>query len=189
MGSAAEERIRAKAEVMLRATFPDARIVHELVLQQGGVRIDLAAITPDRLVCVEVKSERDVLARLPEQVAAMRRVCDAWCVVTAEKHLDECRRITSWNAYHEDNFRYLSMWRDAMAGTCNAPARLDMLWADELRRVAGIKASRRPCIIAASDGMTGAQVRRAVCAELRARAFPRADAPVPLPQLITERAA
>src|SRR5207237_1641615 len=98
MGSAAEERIRAKAEVMLRATFPDARIVHELVLQQGGVRIDLAAITPDRLVCVEVKSERDVLARLPEQVAAMRRVCDAWCVVTAEKHLDECRRITSWNA-------------------------------------------------------------------------------------------
>ena len=184
MASAAEERIRTKAEAMLRRAFPDARVIHELVLRQGGCRIDLAAVTPDRLICVEVKSERDVLDRLPDQVEAMRRVCDAWCCVTAAKHLDECRRIAGWlHGFDEDDLRHASLWRRALEGTCNAPARLDMLWADELRWIAGTKAARWPCIISASDSMTGAQVRRAVCAALRAREFPRADAPLPLPRL------
>ena len=187
-GSAAEERIRAKAEAHLRRTFPDARIVHELVLQQGGCRIDLAAVTQDRLVCVEVKSERDVLTRLPDQVEAMRRVCDAWRVCCADSHVDKVREVAGWiGAVSETElgtpaYRLGSLWRDSLEGTCNAPARLDMLWADELRWIAGIKASRWPCIRAASDSMTGAQVRRAVCAVLRNRSFPRADAPVPLPE-------
>ena len=179
MASEAEERIRAKAEAMLRSAFPEARIIHELVLRQGGCRIDLAAVTTDRLICVEVKSERDVLTRLPDQVAAMRLVCDAWCVVTAAKHLDKCRDIAGWGkVYEEDDFRYLNLWRDSLAGLCNAPARLEMLWADELRRIAGHAGSRRPCIAAATDSLTGSQVRRAVCRELRQRAFPRADAPI-----------
>lgn len=181
MASLAEERIRLKAEAMLRGAFPDARVIHELVLRQGGCRIDLAAVTPDRLICVEVKSERDVLTRLPEQVEAMRRVSDAWCVVTAFKHMAPCREIAGWlHVAEEDGLDRLHLWRDALGGTCNAPARLDMLWADELRWVAGRKGARWPCITAASDSMTGAEVRRAVCAQLRARAFPRADAAVPL---------
>jgi hypothetical protein len=181
MASQAEERIRLKVEASLRGAFPEARIIHELVLRQGGVRIDLAAVTPDRLICAEVKSERDVLTRLPEQVEAMKRVADAWCVVTTEKHLDKCRRIAGWlHAADEDNLERLSLWRESLSGTCNAPARLDMLWADELRWVARIKGARWPCITAASDTMTGAQVRRAVCSQLRARAFPRADAPISL---------
>lgn len=184
MASAAEERIRVKAEAMLRSAFPDARLVHELVLKQGGCRIDLAAITPDRLICVEVKSERDVLDRLPDQVEAMRRVCDAWCIATAAKHLDKCREIAGWlHAFEEDGLARVGLWRESLGGVCNAPARLDMLWADELRWVARIKAARWPCIIAASDSMTGAQVRRAVCGALRAREFPRADAAISLPRL------
>lgn len=181
MASVAEERIRAKAEAMLRGAFPDARIIHELVLRQGGCRIDLAAVTPDRLICVEVKSERDVLTRLPDQVEAMKRVSDAWCVVTAFKHMDPCRKIAGWlHVAEEDALDRLHLWRDAMAGTCNAPARLEMLWADELRWVARIKGARWACITAASDSMAGAEVRRAVCAQLRARAFPRADEAVPI---------
>lgn len=181
MVSAAEERIRLKAEAMLRNAFPEARIVHELMLRQGGCRADLAAVTLDRIICVEVKSERDVLTRLPDQVAAMRMVCDAWCVVTAQKHLDKCRKIAGWlQAAEEDGLERLHLWRESLGGTCNAPARLDMLWADELRWVSGIKAARWPCITAASDSMTGAQVRRAVCAQLRARSFPRADAAIPV---------
>ena len=66
MASEAEARIRAKAERLLREHFPDARIVHEFDL--GDVRLDLAAITPERLILLEIKSELDTLSRLEKQV-------------------------------------------------------------------------------------------------------------------------
>lgn len=190
-GSAAEERIRGKAEAKLRAIFPDARIIHELVLKQGGVRIDLAAVTPVRLVCVEIKSERDVMTRLPDQVTAMKRVSDAWAVVVADAWYDIARDIAgilhacseseldgtvrSWAGLH-------GMERDAMKGMCNAPARLDMLWAEELQRISGLgaRANRTDCTRHIADTHTGAEVRKAVCAALRARSFPRADPAIPI---------
>jgi hypothetical protein len=182
-GSAAEERIRAKGEAMLRALFPSARIIHELVLKQGGVRIDLAAVTPGRLICIEIKSERDVLTRLPDQVAAMRQVSDAYGVLTAAKHLDKVREIAGWLHTAEEDARDRlggDLFRDAHSGLCNAPARLDMLWADELRAISCPRrdAPRAMCTASATDTMTGAQVRKAVCEALRARHFPRADEPV-----------
>jgi hypothetical protein len=48
MASAAEARIRTKAEALMRREWPDARIIHEFDL--GGVRLDLAAVTPERLI-------------------------------------------------------------------------------------------------------------------------------------------
>src|SRR5438309_664980 len=87
-GSAAEERIRVKAEAMLRRRFPTARIIHELVLKQGGCRIDLAAVTPDLIALVEIKSERDVLTRLPAQIEAAMAVGDLFAVCVAEKVLE-----------------------------------------------------------------------------------------------------
>lgn len=67
-GSEAEVRIRDKTEALLRECFPDARIVHEFPL--GGVRMDIAAVTPDSLILAEIKSERDTLDRLANQVRA-----------------------------------------------------------------------------------------------------------------------
>jgi len=66
MASAAEARIRDKAEALLRREWPDARIIHEFDL--GGVRLDLAAVTPERLIMLEIKSENDTLKRLDRQV-------------------------------------------------------------------------------------------------------------------------
>lgn len=179
--SEAEERIRLKAEAALRAEWPSARIIHELVLQQGGVRIDLAAVTPDRLIVVEIKSERDVLTRLERQIKAARAVADGVLVVVAEKHVEKARPIVGWLGCcaEDDVTRTVRMeTRRVHEATCNAPARLDMLWADELRIVAGTKGNRSYAIRHASDNMTGAEVRRRVCAALRARFFPRSDAPV-----------
>lgn len=85
-GSAAEERIRAKAEALLRERYPDARIVHELVLDQWGVRIDLAAVRPDELIAVEIKSERDVTKRLSAQVTTALKVAQRIWVCAAPKH-------------------------------------------------------------------------------------------------------
>lgn len=182
MSSEAEERIRAKAEAALREAFSDARIIHELVIRRGGCRIDLAAVTPTRLVVAEVKSERDVLDRLKRQVEQAREVCDGLVVVVAEKHLDKARKVAGWgDTCVEDEVglqlsRFTS--RAMLRSTTNAPARLAMLWAEELRAVGMGRGSRHENIIYAADSLTGSEVRRRVCAALRARHFPRADPPI-----------
>jgi len=184
-GSEAEERIRVKAEAALREVWPSARIVHELMMRQGGCRIDLAAITPDRLIVVEVKSERDVLDRLKRQVEEAREVADGVMVALAGAHYDKAwrdRHICILEASREEDLvsSLNRQVRSVLAMPTNAPARLSMLWASELRRIAGApaKANRSYSIQLASDSLTGAEVRRRVCAALRARPFPRADDPI-----------
>lgn len=198
MASSAEARIRDKVEEALREQFPDARIIHELVVRQGSCRTDLAAVTPSRIVLVEIKSEKDVLTRLERQTSEAMKVSDLYRIVVAEKHLAKAREAIGWGlVVGEDDFRREigTSWagKQLMGTPCNAPARLDMLWASELRIVAesGSKAPRGTSILRASEAFTGAEVRRRVCAALRARHFPRADAPIlsDLFQTITKAAA
>jgi hypothetical protein len=83
-GSEAEERIRAKAETMLRRLWPSGRVIHELGTGSYGPSvIDVACVTPDMLIGIEVKSERDVLGRLERQFAHARRVCDLYALCAA----------------------------------------------------------------------------------------------------------
>lgn len=202
-GSAAEERIRAKAEALLRRLFPDARIIHELVLQQGGCRIDLAAVGRSFIAAIEIKSERDVLARLPEQVAAAMAVTDLFGVCIAAKHADKV--AASWHRRDdakvrlpinanllvetEDGFEtectpFDTGWLGAQRHhprLCNPAARLEMLWADELRLISRSRLPRQPAKHLICETMTGREIREAVCAALRARGFPRADPPLPFP--------
>lgn len=86
IGSDAELRIRAKAEALLRQVQPDGRIVHELEI--GGVRLDLASISPERLILVEIKSERDKLDRLKNQVRWARSLGGEVWVCFAPKWRD-----------------------------------------------------------------------------------------------------
>src|SRR3546814_18652875 len=141
-GSVAEERIRGKVEAKLRLLFPEARLIHELVLKQGGVRIDLAAVTTARLICIEIKSERDVMTRLPDQCAAMRLVCDTWSVRVADEWLDPLREIAGWLHACPESAPdgAVSNWagltappRDAMLGLCPATARLELHWARQFQ--------------------------------------------------------
>lgn len=203
-GSAAEERIRAKAETMLRTLFPAARIVHELVLQQGGVRIDLAAIGPSFIAAVEIKSERDVLERLPAQAEMALRVTDLFGVCVAASHAEKISTYISrvddqpkvrlpYRAHllveNEEGFdtKYSPFdleWggRDRIqARLCNPADRLEMLWASELKQISRSGMSRQPAKYYICETMNGREIREAVCATLRARRFPRADAAIPLP--------
>jgi hypothetical protein len=83
-GSDAEERVRAVAVAALRLEMPTARIIHELDV--GGARLDLAAIETDRIVLVEIKSERDVLTRLAGQLRFALSVTDDVRVVCTPRH-------------------------------------------------------------------------------------------------------
>jgi len=102
-GSVAEERLRAAAEVRLRLRFPDARIVHELKLDDGLVRIDLAAVCPDNIVLVEIKSERDTLTRLGVQLEACGRIGAQTWLVTADKWREPLLRLARHTTGDEED--------------------------------------------------------------------------------------
>jgi hypothetical protein len=222
-GSIAEERIRAKAEAHLRLAFPEGRIIHELVTANfGPSRIDLACVTHDMIIGLEIKSERDVLDRLARQYKHALAVCDHYAVVTTPEVADKiewlqrsttddyepipgmpgCMRGVAnpdfvpeirhleifrergdgldvgYHAWADPNHPYRSRWLEVALR--NPADRLAMLWAAELRLIAaplGAKSnwSGGRSIRAICEEMTGRQIRRAVCAALRQRAFPRAD--------------
>lgn len=203
-GSSAEEAIRSDLEAWLHQNMPAARVIHELVV--GGCRADVAAIEPTRISLFEIKSERDTLDRLKEQVRQYSR-SSHWCVVVAarkwfdETPYDNGRPRLAWG--HEsiasadvwchpqpvENFPADYRWR--VHGFAPRHTRrphtmhmLDMLWRDELvaeaarHRVAhGSRATKPDLMAAMFDMMTGREITASVCRQLRMRSFPRSDAP------------
>lgn len=101
-GSQAEERIRAKVEASLRTEFPGARIVHELKMAEGLVRLDMAAVRPNAITIVEIKSERDVLKRLKSQIEAALKITGDVRVYAAEKHVAALQHMSENYAKDEN---------------------------------------------------------------------------------------
>lgn len=90
--SVEEQAIRIDVVARLRELLPDPRIVHELnVAGQGTNRIDVAAITTDVIVGVEIKSQKDTLKRLDAQWAAFSKCCHLVIVAAHEKHFTPYR--------------------------------------------------------------------------------------------------
>lgn len=67
----------------LRADYPSARIIHELPLRYSTNRIDLAAITDNQIISVEIKSSKDVSGRLEAQMRAFQPVSARMIVALA----------------------------------------------------------------------------------------------------------
>ena len=194
-GSEAEVRIRTKAERLLRDLFPDARIIHEFDL--GGVRLDLAAATDDRLVLVEIKSERDTLTRLERQVSGAKYVGCLVLVMVAERWVGKIPHLYG-NA--------ITMVEDGEGFTCFAGAQhryplqghhldprhdrynnralMGLLLKPELLALArpfGGKTKQDVGNLQAivHENLTGREIRRGVMAALRRRRFGwTCDAPV-----------
>ena len=94
--------IRKKLDERLRKLCPqeDTRIVHELGLCLGEARIDVAVIN-GKLHGFEIKSEKDTLKRLPEQVLVYNRVFDRLTLVAAPKHIEKITEVIPnwWGIY------------------------------------------------------------------------------------------
>jgi len=73
--SAEELAMRALCAERLRQRWPAARLIHELPLRYSTRRIDLAAVTPDQIIAVEIKSSRDTLTRLEAQLRGFAPCC------------------------------------------------------------------------------------------------------------------
>lgn len=189
MASEAERYLRGLAVTRLRQLMPEARIVHELNVETGTCRVDIAAVAPDRLVFVEVKSRKDTLDRLPEQCRIFIPACHRLAVCYASERWD-VSTIYSRTDYRAD------VWPQDRAGQWklgeghhppNTSAMLNLLWRDELWHEsvrAGhqprSKATRSDLMRVLWRGLTGDQLVEAVCRQLRARPFVEADPAVPL---------
>lgn len=187
MASEAEARIRVKAERLLRQLWPDARIVHEIDL--GGVRLDLAAITPERLILVEIKSERDTLSRLERQVEAASSIGGLVLVMVAERWVAGFPRLRGrclqmvedgddFMCFLGERYRYpltVNHVRDD-ADRYDNRRLMGLLLKPELYALAkpyGAKTKHDVPALQqiAHERLTGQEIRRGVMAALRARHF------------------
>jgi len=82
--SSAEYEIREAVVQRLRDEFPSGRIIHELNCEQGRNRIDVACVTPSLIISVEIKSEKDTLKRLADQVRSFQS-CSHFVIVAAHE--------------------------------------------------------------------------------------------------------
>lgn len=197
--SEAENLIREAAVTRLRQLLPDARIIHELNVEQGTVRADIAAVTEERLYLFELKSAKDTLSRLPTQIRHFHAVCHGLVVVADKKWCGEATaagypncdaraiirfhgRAELWE-WPEQERSWGRDWRLPLAPAVPWHHRmLRLLWADELRAIAA--ANGLPSSSRISGGsiardlavlVPGKEIERAVCKALRSRSFAWAD--------------
>jgi hypothetical protein len=70
----------------------DTRMVEEMGVWSGSVRIDIAIIN-GALTGYELKSDRDTLERLPRQLALYGRVFDYLHLIVGKRHADHAERL------------------------------------------------------------------------------------------------
>lgn len=191
-----ELAIRSAVERWGRAKWPAARVVHELVVDRGTVRADMAFVSPAHLVVVEIKSAFDTTVRLIQQVGMFRLVANELWVACALQHLDDvrmvCHLLPSVGQLIAEAQRYgkrgvdLSEIAPASLYDPFAKPMMSLLWVDELKAEA--VAAR---LLTPSARLNHAQLvdrlltlpkdelLRIVCRRLRQRdAFWKADPPV-----------
>lgn len=88
-----ELAMRDALEGWCRSRWPDARLVHELVMGRGVVRADLAAVSPGHLAAFEIKSEYDDTSRLMHQVGMFRLAVPELWIVTAARHAEDAKAL------------------------------------------------------------------------------------------------
>lgn len=207
--SEAEKEVRDAAVARIRSIRPNARIIHE-ISNGGSNRFDVVAVSPQEIIAIEVKSEKDTLDLLPAQVEAMRRA--AHTVITA---MHDCHRLEvpaeRAGDYVRDGQHYRRVlpfyvgglvwvypenlkdrWLEPrqLVQQVLPPDALHMIWKDELLRIcaeAGISANTRTTCSemrrAIAWNLTGRQITVAICNALRARACIEADPPIEWPKV------
>lgn len=195
--SSAEAEIRNAVVDRLRMMVPDARIIHEINVESFGGRIDVLAVGTSRIVAVEIKSEKDKLDRLEDQIGAMNRVAHVSVAALHEKFLcdkrppDECRKASlTWIHPEMDRDGHIQTRRWMMdplpwlrpKRRCLPADALGMLWVDELRSICAQFSLPAKSRMNSGDlrdlirfHLTGEQITRAVCGAIRRRACVEAD--------------
>lgn len=178
MRTAHDADIRPALRRHLQSVHPGARVLDEVGLHHGQVRVDVAVLTVDALHGYEVKAEADTLQRLPTQTWRYSEVMDACTLVVTSSHLEEAAALvpTWWGllAAEPEGFRPVRPAGVNPGPDAHNTARL--LWRDEvlalleqLGAVRGYRAASknrlyRRLLEVVSPEEARAHVRRIVCA-------------------------
>lgn len=200
--SRAELVLRNALEAFCRERWTTARIVHEIVMGEGRVRADLAAIDVAHIAAFEIKGQYDDTTRLLHQVG-MYQLCvpEVWMVVATGKHAEDARLIrhlipsvgllvgagtSAMNHYEFDGKDFgLRVEAEAVPRQPVPQMMLEMCWAAELIGICGRtrtvigKKPTRPQMVKALLDLPLTQLQAEVCTALRGRdALWRADSPI-----------
>lgn len=206
---AEELPLRNAVEAWGRQRWPDARVVHELVMDRGQVRLDVGFVCPAWLAVVEVKSGYDSTERLMHQVG-LGRLCanEVWVaadmrhrrdvelmqhLLPSVGHLD-CQVEIHARRREQEPLQLTE--RQVPRGTL-APVpemMLALCWVAELRAISerkrvphGKRATHAAMIRELAQVLSAEEVTAEVCRELRARdCLWRADPPIPIPATAAE---
>lgn len=195
--SDAEAEIRDAVVAKLRRCRPNARIIHEINLLDGMVRADVMAVSRAEIITVEIKSERDKLDRLPDQLDAMRR-CSHIAIAALHRkfipeeivHLRSPRldcvpwHVTTWwypaaqdmAEAHHPAFQWTEPDLSRSLNQPLPPDAMSLLWRDELEELCqtlGLTIPRRANMRAMTQALrwaaTGRDLTLGICAALRKR--------------------
>ena len=183
--SDAEGEVRQAVVARLRQIRPNARIMHEVNVSSFGNRVDVLAVDRAEIIAVEIKSAKDKLDRLADQVKAMLGCAHHTIAAVHEKFgLAAVREATGWRATHWFYPADTAYWTEPRPSpTIPLPSgALDMLWRDELLTMCGkfsVCVGKRPTmghmIPALRWQLTGRDLTLGICAALRARICVEAD--------------
>lgn len=196
-----ELAMRDAVELFSRSRWPEARIVHELVVGRGEARADVAVIGRNHFVAFEIKSAHDSTTRLVSQVCMFRLVAPELWVAIADQHSEDVDVVR----YLIPSLGCLTFptkahdWTGVPSGAPlvtteaaqfvpHAESMLRVLWvaelADEARRHllwqgAASKPPAHDRLVKLMMKLTAAERMRSVCRQLRMRdAMWRADPPL-----------
>lgn len=197
--SDAELKMRDAVERWGRAKWPEARVCHELVMDRGTVRADVAFVSPAHIAVVEIKSEYDDTSRLLHQAGMFRLAVPEVWIAAPHRHTEDARLIRylmpSIGIALSDRDRAIGPLPDDFMIEAVEPAEqfqpwpeacLSLLWVAELaieaRLANGVQHHGKlthAALVAAMSRLTWPEQLAAVCRQLRSRqAFWRADAPI-----------
>lgn len=201
--SAAEQEIRDEVVLHLRKTFPAGRIIHELTVDNGETRADVACVTNDTLILCEIKSEKDTLKRLLKQVNSFSPVAHYMAVVAHSKWFtnndrndNDIRKVLKnttvpyrlWEYPRQKTIPFVYQVDWELYGKSHpwSASMLYLLWADELRNaclISNIKvnknATRGTCVTRLIETLPAPAIEKLVCRALRQRTFAEADPAIP----------
>jgi len=184
--STSDHQIRSALRQRLNkryANAPHAVILEEFTLGRGSSRVDIVVVT-NRLHGFELKSDRDTLRRLPDQISIYGSVLDRVTLVVGYQHAFEAlNMVPEWWGVNlvavgpRGGLRF-SNARDPKDNPSPEKAALaGLLWRDEALRVlewvdgaAGFRSKPRAAICARIAEVASADVlRSAVCHYLKHR--------------------
>lgn len=184
--SSDELEMRVAVERWGRSRWPGARQVHELVMNRGSVRADMAMIETDHFVSIEIKSEYDSTERLMNQSGMFRLASPELWLVVHQRHLRDTDMIRYLipsigvaQAVREKSYNgpfEIQVIHEAQRYVPLPEAMLSLLWVAELhdeavrRRLWSGKAPTHAKLVKLLERLDLAEQTEAVCRQLRARA-------------------